>query len=306
MNSLVVVAIPTEDDYVNKISSQKVPHLTILYLGEDAAKVDNVPSILDFCKHASKISLERFGLDVDRRGELGEDPADVLFFAKNKYSGYPLVHDFRSYLLKDDNIRKAFDAAEQHDEWIPHLTLGYPDSPAKPDNRDYPGINYVSFDRIAVWFGEFEGIEWRLKAHEWESEVAWGEEFVEGLMHFGTKGMRWGVRRDKSSKVTVTDKGKRLKTSGGHGHKADPSAVRARKVGQKAKASGLKALSDDELAHYARRLQLEQNVKRLQWHDKPATERFVRRLLGQSGSVDSHEANSQLVRKTLKKIVIPA
>lgn len=206
MSSLVIVAIPTEDDYVNKISSEKIPHMTLLFLGEDAEKVKNFNNILGFTQHAANQSLMRFGLEVDRRGVLGDDSADVLFFSKSKWSGFEQINNFRSYLLKNDNIRTAYDATEQFPEWIPHLTLGTPDSPAKPDERDYPGINYVNFDRIAVWFGDFEGIEFRLKAYDWDTDVAMGnvtaKQVVDDILeHHGVKGQKWGIRRFRESRA---------------------------------------------------------------------------------------------------------
>lgn len=201
MSNLVIVALPAKDDYINKISSEEVPHLTLLFLGDDSSKVKNLSRILDFTRHAAEQSLTRFGLEVDRRGELGENKADVLFFSKSRWSGFEIVRDYRSYLLQDNNIRTAYDSAkDQYPEWVPHLTLGYPETPAKPDNRDYPGISYISFDRIAVWFGEHEGIEFPLRTREWDLDVAMstdtGKEIVGDILeHHGTKGMQWGKRK---------------------------------------------------------------------------------------------------------------
>lgn len=165
MANVVIVALPSEDDYVNKISSEKVAHMTILFLG-DLAKVQNLGKIIDFTKHASDIMLTRFGLEVDRRGVLGPDLADVLFFSKSQWGSFNDINSFRSALLQESNIRTAYDSVPgQFEEWIPHLTLGYPATPAKTDNRDYPGIYYVSFDRISVWVKDFEGIDFPLKSY---------------------------------------------------------------------------------------------------------------------------------------------
>lgn len=306
MSNVAIVAIPSQDDYVHKISSEKIAHMTILFLGE-TSKVKNLAKILDFVQHSANRTLTRFGMDVDRRGELGQDKADVLFFSKNKWSGFETINSFRSNLLKNDNIRNAYDSIEQYAEWVPHLTLGFPDTPAKPDPREYPGINYVNFDRIAVWFGEYEGIEFPLKAHDWDTEMAMsnGSEAVDNILaHFGVKGMKWGVRRDRSPAVSVQDKRKRLKTKGGHGLPADPSAVRARVIGQKAKASGLKALTDQELKEYANRLNLEQNVKRLQYQDSPPVKRFVLKQLGQTGQESVKAASNEVVTQRVRRVFV--
>jgi hypothetical protein len=104
------------------------------------------------------------------------------------------------------------------------------------------------------------------------------------LSHHGVKGMKWGVRREKSSSVTVSDKGKKLKTSGGYNHPAHPDAVRARKISQVGKKSGLKALSNEELRAFNERLNLEQNAKRLAFQDQSKAKKFVSTLLGRNVS----------------------
>jgi hypothetical protein len=236
VSNLVIVAIPDENDRVWKISSEKVPHLTLLFLGE-SGEVGNLDQIVQFVEHAANTTLGRFYLPVDRRGELGDDaelgPADVLFFKKNRWD-FKAVWDFRSALLKDDNIRTAFDSSPQHDgPWLPHLTLGYQNRPAKPDDtdRDY-GFYDVSFNKIAVWSDNYDGPEFLLKDpwEEWETledvplavamsgivhhdvdpfeaNLAMGSAFLE---HHGVKGMRWGVRREN-----LTTAGNAAKVVGG-------------------------------------------------------------------------------------------
>lgn len=387
MSSLVIVALPSKDDYIYKISSEKVPHLTILYLGDDVTKVKNLNKILDFVEHATNFTLERFGWEVDRRETFGDDLADVVFFSKSKYGAYKELRNFRSNLLKDDNIRTAYDSTTQFPTWEPHLTLGYPDTPAKPDDRDYPGINYVQFDRIAVWFADYEGIEFPLKAHDWDmaiamsnlshiSEKPWSDyeesdytleewhaacliHLHEGpptskskcklpvktpggalnrngvhaaaaalagarsplkasveqktkaasalrgyykqldetppdslkqsaivdniLSHYGKLGMKWGVR-NRSSSVSVVDKRKKIKTSGGKGLPAHPDALRAHRIGQIVKKSGTKALSNQELQDYTKRLQLEVTLKNLNVQQKNSGQKVAKYVLKQSGN----------------------
>lgn len=177
MAGLVIVAIPDENDRVWKVSSEKVPHLTLLFLGEDAEAVPNLDQIMLFVEHAANTSLRRFYLPVDRRGELGADKADVLFFKKDRYD-FKAIRDFRAVLLQDPNIKKAYDASSQFETpeyvgapgqpWIPHLTLGYPGSPAKPIPDDQMSAFYdVQFNKIAVWMGDYDGPEFLLKDY-WE------------------------------------------------------------------------------------------------------------------------------------------
>lgn len=275
MSNLVIVAIPSEDDYVWKISSEKIPHMTLLFLGE-LGQVRNVAQIASFVQHAASTSLKRFGMEVERRGTLGDDEADVLFFDKKWATE---VSNFRHFLLQDDNIRTAYDSVEQFPEWHPHLTLGYPATPAKEDDRDYPGLHWVNFDKIGFWFGDYDGLEIPLKDYDWDMEVSMstlstGKEAVENaLAHYGVKGMKWGVRKSDGSHpeaVAVRTKVKprshmktKVATRGGRAHPAVPEAIAAREKQQVLKKSGVNALTNKDLQDLSTRLNLEQNVLRL-------------------------------------------
>jgi 2'-5' RNA ligase len=194
MAGWAIVAIPAQDDYVWKMSSEKVPHMTMLFLGEQNGNPDEV-AIASFVKHVADASLKRFGLDVDHRGPLGPEDADVLFF--NNY-GHQIdnLKNVRSALLQDQNIFEAYNSTQQYPEWTPHLTLGYPATPAKPDTRDYPGIQYVRFDKLALWTSDFAGYEFLLK-DPLGMELAMGDNLDKALAHndlahHGVPGMKWG------------------------------------------------------------------------------------------------------------------
>lgn len=133
------------------------------------------------------------------------------------------------------------------------------------------------------------------------------------LAHHGVKGMRWGVRRKATvgaQEVIVSDKRRKIKTSGGEGHPAHADAVRVRTTGQIAKKSGVKALSDKELQDYARRIQLEHSVKRLSYQDKNPAQKFVAGLLGQTGknavTQAANEVTSAQVKKQIAKLALAA
>lgn len=271
MSNLVIVAIPAEDDLVWKVSTEKVPHMTICFLGE-SSNVSNLDVIAQFLIHAAGLELTRFGLDVDRRGELGPDKADVLFF-DDRWE-LPQLRKFRHNLLQENNIRKAYDSVEQPDVWLPHLTLGYPERPAKDSAVDYP-IRYVMFDRVALWDQDYAGLEILLKKDNYDlAEVAMstaevGADFIE---HFGVKGMRWGVRKDqeaasrdillKTGHTRVRGKTK-VKSKGGSHHDVADDAINFHVMNQKLKRSGTNALSNEELQKMATRMNLEQQVHTL-------------------------------------------
>jgi 2'-5' RNA ligase len=222
MSNLVIVAIPDENDRVWKVSSEQVPHLTIMHLG-DADQVAKLDQIVQFVEHAANTTLGRFYLPVDRRGELGEDPtlgpADVLFFKRNRFD-FQAVRDFRIQLLKNDAIRTAYDSAQQFDgPWIPHLTLGYKNRPAKEMNGsdDYPFYD-ISFNKIAVWPDNYNGPSFDLKDF-WDEmanldipmDVA-----MSSLAHYGKKGMKWGVRKEDRPAETKREGAQRFLDPQGH------------------------------------------------------------------------------------------
>lgn len=270
MSSVVIVAIPVPDDPVWRISSEKIPHLTLLYLGESDG-VDNQNKIVEFLEHAARVSLHRFSLDVDRRGILGDDEADVVFF-----QGWdlPELKQFRAYLLQEPNIAKAHLSVEKFPEWLPHLTLGYPKKPAAKPKDFHDRVTWVQFDRIAIWTDNYEGPEFQLKNYEWEA-VSMGMTVDQFLEHYGTKGMKWGVRRSsngaarraaKTAPQDVTVKmrnGQIHKTAGGSNQPAAADAIKAKKAVQKLKKSGTDALTTQELKELSERLNLEQQVSRL-------------------------------------------
>ena len=151
------------------------------------------------------------------------------------------------------------------------------------------------------------------------------------LAHHGVKGQKWGVRRRReragdavlsrgfgisttgsrersaaraksARNVTIKEKGKKLKTSGGKGISAHPDAVRARTVAQVAKKSGYKAVSNKDLQDFNTRLNLEQNAKRLTYQDKSAGKKFALKLMGKGTSKGVEEVgkialNSKRARK---------
>src|SRR6185503_11521350 len=243
MSQVVIVAIPNKDDYVWNISSDKVPHMTLMNLGDDVKKL-NVFEITNFLDHVVKTSMHRFGMDVDRRGELGDKKADVLFFGKHNLE---MLKNIRGYLLANSEINKAYRSTEQFPTFVPHLTLGYPDKPAKKDARNYPGTSWVNFDRIALWTGDFEGPEYELLTEE-SREMSMSDPVANFLAHFGVKGMRWGVRKT---------------SSGGSSGTASTDAQDADRSRAKIKVGGTHALTTKELQSLVTRMNLERQYSTL-------------------------------------------
>lgn len=291
--NLVIVAIPREEDFVWKISSEKVPHLTLLFLGE-VGDVRNVGEITDFVQHASNTTLWPFSLYVKHRGELGDDRADVLFFDTTDDLGFKAIHQFRSSLLKNNSIGIAYNSVEQFPEWQPHLTLGYPTAPARLDNREFRGIGWVRFDRIAVWTGNFEGSEFRLNDPSMNeiapSVAAWSERVESHLEHYGIKGMRWGVHKNRAGSVRVSD--------------LSDDAKQAHEARKLLDTKGIDALSNKDLESLARRMELESRVAKTQpksAQKKAAsfTAQFLKEVGKQQLSRAVNDAAAKQIRKAL-------
>jgi 2'-5' RNA ligase len=247
VGSIVVVAIPSRDEQVWRISSEKTPHLTLLYLDDQINVRDRV---LEFTEHVVNTTLPKFGMDVDRRGVLGPKEADVLFFGEY---GRQRLLEFRAYLLTNPEICKAYDAAEQFPEWTPHLTLGYPDNPAKEEDQSYPtGMNWVNFDKVAIWTDDSEGVEFPLRN---DNSLTMSEKGPVFLSHYGVKGMRWGVIRDRIQTAKNSKAAKYASASADH--------KRAAKVRTKAKVIGVQSLTNDDLQKVISRMNLELQYKNL-------------------------------------------
>lgn len=280
-----IVAIPRVDDYVWRISSEKIPHMTLCFLGEPGWDDSELQHATDYVEHTASL-LKQFGMGVERRGELGaeEGPkADVLFLDK----GWNRVaaDTFRSNLLADPTIKTAYNSTEQHDRWIPHVTLGWPDRPAKPDNRDYPGINWIQFDKVALWTGDYSGPTFELKSEFSDDygDVAMKDlpsSLDDVLEHYGVKGMKWGVRRRSRPSSPAS---------------ADSQRVSALKTSAKSEKS-TKHFSNSDLEDAIKRMRLEQEFSRLSGNvDKTRRQKsaaFVKKVLSDTGQ--------QVVKETVK------
>lgn len=170
-----IVAIPAEYDYIWNLSSEKVPHMTLLFLGENVSSEQH-EKIRAFVEHVSESGPSEFFARVSSRGVLGPDKADVLFF---DYEDVRQMRRARDLLLSNAAIRETYYNTPQFMGWTPHLTMGYPEAPAKPDTREHPGVYSVRFDRIALWTGDYSGWTFPLRGSE-TSDV--GEDAVHSAL----------------------------------------------------------------------------------------------------------------------------
>lgn len=136
--------------------------------------------------------------------------------------------------------------------------------------------------------------------------VETGRALTDTLIHYGVKGMKWGVRRDRSSRVSIAAKGKKLKTSGGVGRKPSEDAKRAAVIGRIGKGSGLQALSNKQLQDYQTRLNLEASVRRLEYQKKNRGQKFIDDLINKSGNQTTDVVAQEVVAKRVKKALTAA
>lgn len=314
MSNLAIVAIPDREDKTWKVSSEEIPHMTILYLSEinDPAKLVH---LIEYVQHVCKVSFPyNFQLLVDRRDFLGDDNADVILLNSRSDDH---IHEFRGLLLKDSVIQEAYNQEQQYQQWTPHLTLGYPDAPALPDPSEaYPGFSYVKFNKIGIWTGDFTGVEIPLKDRSFglETTPLSQSDTDSFLEHYGVKGMKWGVRNNgRPEKIVLTRKKNQftdnpktiIAPSGGRNMPASKDAKSAARSAQKSKKSSVDALSNAELKSLIARLRLEQEYSTLRTakakRDMSRGKRFAKAVL-KFGRTKEGRESAQVVKDQLSNV----
>jgi len=120
----------------------------------------------------------------------------------------------------------------------------------------------------------------------WETER--GAEFLE---HFGTKGMRWGVRKDDTTSSTgptevnvITRSGtSKLQTTGGANLGPSDDAKIAAIAKQKLKTSGAGSLTNQEMQVLVNRMNLEKQISQISTSQKQKNQRRVTGFLSKTG-----------------------
>ena len=145
-----IFLIPAKDDSIHDLSSEDRAHVTVCWLGMDDEQTVDLDEL--------RAAVERVSADtgpivaeVTERGTLGDDEADVLFL-----QGDALLA-LREALMAEEVVATQVGAVEQYPQWTPHLTIGYPDTPA--NEGDIP--TDIALDRLALWVGD-DGDEFAL------------------------------------------------------------------------------------------------------------------------------------------------
>lgn len=105
------------------------------------------------------------------------------------------------------------------------------------------------------------------------------------LEHHGIKGMKWGVRRRNPSGPAPTPidvkavPGKSVVTSGGKNIPTHGDAINAAKLRQRNQSSGKQSLSNQEIKKLIDRLNLEQQLEKLDPKKKTFGQKFMDEVL---------------------------
>lgn len=147
-----VMALPTASDPITSASSEADgAHCTLLYFGEMDV-LDRSALVQDLQDFIRDGGVTPFTDKVSGRATLGDGQADVVLLDGANITA------IRNGLLEKPYLRAAYESIEQFPNFIPHVTLGYPETPANGAFAE----KQVTFDRIALWFGEDRSAEFNL------------------------------------------------------------------------------------------------------------------------------------------------
>jgi hypothetical protein len=138
-----VFLLPADGDPILDISTENPPHVTVAFMGMTGEQDVDVEAL----RAAVDLTAAEFGpveVEVKGRDELGQEGADVAFLDRDQ------MLDLRQSLVENDVIAEAMAQVEQYPEWLPHLTLGYPETPA--NDGDLPST--IRLDRLALFVGK--------------------------------------------------------------------------------------------------------------------------------------------------------
>lgn len=140
-----VFLIPEASDPIVAASSEPA-HLTTVWLGDmgdlDEATIDALRT--EVADYAASLDGPVV-VPVTERGTLGDEDADVAFLEPTE----ALLALREGLLEASPTVRRVMESVEQFPQWTPHVTLGYPETPAA---GEYDG-EAVTFDRVGLWVG---------------------------------------------------------------------------------------------------------------------------------------------------------
>lgn len=140
-----IFLLPETSDPVVAASSEPA-HLTTIWLGDmNDLDEDTIGTIRDEVAAYSAVLEGPVVVPVTERGTLGDEGADVAFLEPTE----ALLALREGLLEASPTVKRVMESVEQFPQWTPHVTLGYPETPAA---GEYDG-EAVTFDRVGLWVG---------------------------------------------------------------------------------------------------------------------------------------------------------
>ena len=145
-NGVCVVLLPESSSSIHDASSEDAAHMTTVWLGTTdnvtpEERYDIVEQLRSYAVEATPITIP-----VEEVATLGEEGAEVVLMEPSDSA-----IAFREGLIAEGSpIWAEWSSVEQFPNWIQHVTLGYPESPAKGEFLE----DSITFDRIALWYGD--------------------------------------------------------------------------------------------------------------------------------------------------------
>lgn len=144
----LVVLLPAADDPITAATSEDMAHMTTIWFGDVNEMSTDREDLVQAVRLYAQDLDGPLVVPVKERGLLGDDDADVVFLELTDS-----LEALRDGMLANEPIRAAYDAAEQFPQWVPHVTLGYPEGVENgPAVAEYDDTE-VTFDRLGLWLG---------------------------------------------------------------------------------------------------------------------------------------------------------
>lgn len=150
----MIALVPSEADLERLVLDGFEPieqlHLTVVFLGDADAMDEAIRTIMRERVAAVAADLEPIEANAfaaSMFNPTGDEPCWVLTV------GGEDLHDVHEAFEDVDELFSSWDLPEQHNPWIPHITLAYSDDPALVEEV-VQRVGPVSFDRLRLSIGD--------------------------------------------------------------------------------------------------------------------------------------------------------
>jgi len=144
----IIAAIPAADDPIHAHVAEDA-HITMIFLGQAAdIPAEAVEQIKDDLSTIGA-HLPAFPVEASGTAILGDDEANVVLIESQTLT------NLRNLLTQTPEIQAALEASaeDQFPNWLPHLTLAYPDDDGMATPVQTPPVDTVTIGALALWLG---------------------------------------------------------------------------------------------------------------------------------------------------------